>query len=114
MITGVHTLIYSRDPAADRAFFRDVLEFDHVVAHDTWLIFSLPPAELGIHPTMGDAQHEIYLMCDDIAATTAELTAKGVSFAGPPEDQGFGVLAHIRLPGGGLLGIYEPKHPTAI
>lgn len=114
MITGVHTLIYSRDPEADRAFFRDVLEFHHVVAHDTWLIFALPPTELGIHPTDGEPEHEIFLMCDDIAATTTELTAKGVTFTGPPKDEGFGVLTHIRLPGGSLVGIYEPRHLTAI
>jgi predicted enzyme related to lactoylglutathione lyase len=114
MITGIHTLIYSTDPEADRAFFRDVLEFDHVVAHDTWLIFALPPAELGIHPTNGEPQHELFLMCDDIAATTAELTAKGVSFTGPATDEGFGILTQIRLPGGGLLGLYQPKHATAV
>ena len=114
MITGVHTLIYSRDPEADRAFFRDVLQFHHVVAHDTWLIFALPPTELGIHPIDGEPKHEIYLMCDDIATTTAELAAKGVEFIAPPKDEGFGVLAQIRLPGGGLLGIYGARHLTAI
>src|SRR5579875_2502878 len=114
MITGAHTLIYSRDPEADRAFFRDVLEFPHVVAHDTWLIFALPPSELGIHPTDGEPKHELFLMCDDIAATTAELAAKGVEFTGPPTDEGFGILTQIRLPGGGLLGLYEPTHITAI
>lgn len=114
MITGVHSLIYSADPEADRAFFRDVLKFHHVVAHGDWLIFALPPTELGIHPSDGEPKHEIYLMCDDITATVAELTAKGVSFTGPPTDARFGMLAEIRLPGGGLLGIYEPRHPTAI
>ena len=113
MITGVHALIYTTDAAADRAFFRDVLGLEHVDAHDGWLIFALPPAELGVHPTDGEPQHELYLMCDDITATMAELRAKGVEFTGLPTDAGFGQLAGIRLPGGGTLGIYQPRHPTA-
>jgi len=114
MITGTHALIYSQDAAADRAFFRDKLDLHHVEAHEGWLIFALPPAELGIHPTDGESKHELYLMCDDITATVAELTAKGVEFSGPPTDEGFGLLTGIRLPGGGTLGIYEPRHLTAI
>jgi predicted enzyme related to lactoylglutathione lyase len=113
MINGVHGLIYT--PAADevRAFCRDVLGFPWVDAGGGWLIFALPPAELGVHP--GDTNsHELYLMCDDIDATREELSAKGVEFAGPVSDQGFGRVARIALPGGGELALYEPRHPTAI
>ncbi len=113
MITGVHGLIYT--PAADdvRAFFRDVLGFASVDAGGGWLIFALPPAELGVHPADGSSQ-ELYLMCDDIEATRTELSEKGVQFTGPVSDQGFGRVARIRLPGGGELSLYEPRHPTAI
>jgi hypothetical protein len=113
MITGVHGLIYT--PAADevRAFFRDVLEFPSVDAGGGWLIFALPPAELGVHPAEVNA-HKLYLMCDDIEATRAELRDKGVQFSGPIEDQGFGRVATIALPGGGKLALYEPRHPTAV
>jgi predicted enzyme related to lactoylglutathione lyase len=113
MITGVHGLIYS--PAADdvRTFFRDVLEFPSVDAGGGWLIFALPPAELGIHPADANS-HELYLMCDDIEATRAQLSAKGVEFTGPVADQGFGRVANIALPGSGELALYEPRHPTAI
>jgi predicted enzyme related to lactoylglutathione lyase len=113
MITGVHGLIYS--PAADqvRAFFRDVLEFPSVDAGGGWLIFALPPAELGIHPAEVNS-HELYLMCDDIEATRTELSAKGVEFSGPVTDAGFGRVATIILPGGSELAVYEPRHPTAL
>jgi predicted enzyme related to lactoylglutathione lyase len=113
MITGVHALIYT--PAAEevRTFFRDVLEFRSVDAGGGWLIFALPPAELGIHPA-GANSHELYLMCDDIEATVAELRAKGVEFSGPVADAGFGRVATIALPGGSELALYEPRHPTAI
>lgn len=113
VIIGAHAIIYSRDAEADRAFFRDVLRFDSVDAGDGWLIFALPPAELAMHPA--DAgRHELYLMCDDIDATVAELESKGVEFASPVTDQGFGRLTSIALPGGGQLGLYEPRHPVAI
>jgi catechol 2,3-dioxygenase-like lactoylglutathione lyase family enzyme len=114
MINGLHALIYSTDAEADRAFLRDKLGFDHVDAGHGWLIFRMPPAELGVHPTERAAQHELYLMCDDVDTTVAELTAAGVTFAAPPTDAGFGRLAMIRLPGGGDLGLYQPHHPTAI
>jgi catechol 2,3-dioxygenase-like lactoylglutathione lyase family enzyme len=113
MITGTHALIYTSDAAATRAFFRDVLEFPHVDAGDGWLIFRLPPAEIGVHPTAEGGSHELYLMCDDIDAMVSELSAKGVEFTGPPVDAGFGILATMRLPGGGELGMYQPRHPTA-
>jgi predicted enzyme related to lactoylglutathione lyase len=113
VIIGLHTLIYSADADADRAFLRDVLGFEYVDAGHGWLIFSMPPTEMGVHPTDGPGSHEMYLMCDDIEATVAELTARGVAFTQPPTDAGFGRIAMIRLPGGGELGIYQPRHATA-
>jgi len=117
MITGTHAIIYAEDAERTRAFFRDVLDFPSVDAHDGWLIFKLPPPELGIHPTgSGEARsggHELYLMCDDIVATMAELRARGVEFSAPVEERGFGLMATMRVPGGGQLGLYQPKHPTA-
>jgi predicted enzyme related to lactoylglutathione lyase len=117
VITGAHLIIYADDPDRARVFFRDVLELSFVDAHDGWLIFSMPPAELGIHPSSRDAAagstHEIYLMCDDINATVADLRAKGVEFAAPIENQGFGLIARLKVPGAGELGLYEPRHPTA-
>lgn len=114
MFNGVHNIIYATDAEATRAFFRDVLGFDAVDAGHGWLIFALPPAELGIHPTSGKGHHELYLMCDDIHKTVAELKGKGVEFTGPVSDQEWGSLATIRIPGGAELSIYEPRHPTAI
>lgn len=116
MITGVHALIYTRDADADRAFFRDVLGYPHVDAGDGWLIFKLPPAELGIHPADHGTNegHELFLMCDDIVATLAELAAKGVEVVMQPEDRRYGIEGAIRLPGGSALHIYQYKHPTAI
>ena len=114
MITGVHAIVYTQDAEADRAFMRDVLGFPSVDAGGGWLIFALPPAELAAHPTEGAPHHELYLMCDDVEATVAELEAKGVELTGPVTDQGFGRLTSIRLPGGGELGLYEPRHPTPI
>ncbi len=122
MITGTHAIVYAADAEAARAFLRDVLEFPHVDAHDGWLIFKLPPAELGVHPA-GDAgdpstgapsgHHELYLMCDDIEATVADLEAKGVEFTGPVESQGFGLLTRLKVPGAGEIGLYQPRHAVA-
>lgn len=112
MINGVHALIYSTDAVADRAFLRDVLGLRHIDAGEGWLIFALPPAELGVHPTEGSGGHELYLMCEDLESTTAELAAAGAIFARPAQEAGFGRLAMIKLPGGGELGIYQPYHPT--
>ena len=112
MITGAHVIVYSRDADADRAFFRDVLEYPHVDAGGGWLIFKLPPAEVAVHPVEGQSSHELYLMCDDVNATVEQLAAKGVT-CGPVSDQGWGLLTSIRLPGGGELGLYEPRHPKA-
>ena len=114
MITGVHALVFSKDAEAVRAFFRDVLGLPSVDAGGGWLIFALPPAELAAHPAEQSGAHELYLMCDDIAATVEELKAKGVEFATPVTEQGFGLVTRLKLPGGGELGLYEPRHPTAI
>lgn len=116
MIRAVHTLIYSSDAAADRAFLRDVLGWPHVEDGEGsgWLIFKLPPAELGVHPDMGGGPiHEFSLVCDDVEATVAELRGKGVEFTAPVTDQGFGLVTRLRLPGGGELQLYQPKHATA-
>jgi catechol 2,3-dioxygenase-like lactoylglutathione lyase family enzyme len=114
VIAGTHTLVFSDDAEATRAFFRDVLELQYVVAHDTWLIFELPPGELGIHPGPGwsgqAGQHELFFMCHDIEATVAQLQAKGVEFTGPVEDEGFGLVTKFKVPGAGEIGLYEPKH----
>ena len=114
MIGGVHTLIFAEDADTARAFFRDVLGFPHVEAHPGWLIFELPPGELGIHPGPGwsgqTGQHELFLMCHDIARTVAELEQKGVEFVGPVEDEGFGLVTKLKVPGAGEIGLYQPKH----
>jgi catechol 2,3-dioxygenase-like lactoylglutathione lyase family enzyme len=114
VITGVHALVLSRDAEAVRAFFRDVLGLPSVDAGGGWLIFALPPAELAAHPAERSGTHELYLMCDDISATVGDLEAKGVRFTTPVTEQGFGLMTRIELPGGGELGLYEPRHPTAI
>ena len=103
-------------PAAEkvRAFFADVLGLASVDAGGGWLIFALPPAELAVHPDDGDGRHELYLMCDDIHATLAELRDKGVEVARGVSDQGWGLLAAIRLPDGGELPIYQPRHPSPL
>lgn len=116
MITGIHALLYSKDADAVRVLFRDVLGFSAVDAGRGWLIFALPPAELGIHPVeeSGEARAELYLMCDNVESTISELRNKGVEIARPVSDQGWGRVTAIRLPGGGELGLYEPRHPTAL
>ncbi len=113
MITGVHAIVYSEGAEKVREFFRDVLEWPSVDAGGGWLIFALPPAELAVHPIEGRSRHELYLMCDDINTTVAELKDKGLEFTEPVSDQGWGLLTAFELPGGGSLGLYEPRHPTA-
>ena len=119
MITGTHAIIYAEDAELARAFLRDVLQLSYVDAHDGWLIFKLPPIELGIHPagppgsTAPSGHHELYFICDDVHATAAELKSKGVEFTAPIEDQGFGLLTRFRIPGAGEIGLYQPKHATA-
>jgi len=114
VITGVHAVIFTTDAERDRAFFRDVLEFPSVDAGRGWLIFALPPAELAAHPADENDRSELYLMCDDVNATVAELAAKGVEAARPISDEGFGLVTAIRLPGGGELGLYQPRHPSPL
>jgi catechol 2,3-dioxygenase-like lactoylglutathione lyase family enzyme len=114
MINGVHAVIFSPDAAALRQFLRDVLELPSVDAGDGWLIFALPPAELGVHPIEGQGHHELYLMCDDIDATVARLQKKGVEFEAGINDVGFGRIASIRTPDGQRLALYQPSHATAI
>ncbi len=114
MITGVHAIAFSPDAAKLRAFFADVLNLPSADAGGGWLIFALPPAELAVHPTDGSSRHELYLMCDDIHSTLAELRSKGVEVARDVSDQGWGQLAAIRLPDGAEFGIYQPKHPSPL
>jgi predicted enzyme related to lactoylglutathione lyase len=114
VITGVHAIIYTTDADADRSFFRDALGFDAVDAGGGWLIFELPPAELAMHPAETGGGHVLYLMCDDVHATVAQLTARGVEIVRDVTDEGFGLLTAIRLPGGGELGLYEPRHPSPL
>ena len=116
MITGTHLVLASADADADRAFLRDVLGWPFVPAagpDDPWLIFRLPPAEAGIHPTDGEASTQLYLVCDDLDTTMAELRAKGVELDGEPQDQGWGIVTAIRLPSGASIGLYQPRHATA-
>jgi predicted enzyme related to lactoylglutathione lyase len=113
VINGGHVIVYSRDAEADRAFFRDVLEFPHVDAGGGWLIFKLPPSEIAVHPAEGPETQEFYLMCDDVDATVADLVAKGVEFTQPVTQAGWGRLTRLRLPGGGEVGLYEPRHERA-
>ncbi|MGI8878071.1 MAG: VOC family protein [Candidatus Limnocylindria bacterium] len=112
-INGAHVILYSRDADADRAFIRDTLGFAGVDSGGGWLIFKLPPAEIAVHPTDAEAKHEFYLMCDDIERLLAELTAEGVEVSRPISDEGWGLLASIRLPSGSDLPLYEPRHPVA-
>jgi hypothetical protein len=109
MITGAHSIIYSKNPEADRAFLRDVLKLPNVDVGDGWLIFGLPPAEVAIHPSDENDQHEFYLMCDDIEAFVAQMKKSGIA-CGPVDDQGWGLLSQLTLPGGGKLGVYQPRH----
>ncbi len=112
MISGAHMIIYSTDADADRAFFRDVLKFPAIDAGQGWLIFALPPAEIAVHPAAESDTHEVYLMCDDVEATIQELKSRRVDCT-PIADEGWGLLTHIALPGGGRLGLYQPRHPLA-
>lgn len=109
MITGLHTIIYSEKAEQVRAFFRDVLGYPSADAGGGWLIFAMPPAELAVHPA-GASQHELFLMCDDVDATIADLTAKGVR-CGPVTEERWGRLTAIQLPDGAELGLYQPLHP---
>jgi hypothetical protein len=113
-VTGAHVLLYSPEPEALRATLRDVFGWKHVDAGDGWLIFALPPAELGVHPSFGETRHELSLMCDDIRATAADLKEKGIDVRGEPKDLGFGIAVRAILPGGVDVLLYEPRHATVI
>ena len=109
MITGAHSIIYSTNPDADRAFFRDVLNLPNVDVGGGWLIFGLPPAEVAVHPSDKNDVHELYLMCDDVNGFVAEMAQRGVTCEAM-QDQGWGILTQVVLPGGGKLGVYQPRH----
>ena len=111
MISGAHVIIYSTNAEADRRFFRDVLKFPHVDAGDGWLIFALPPSEVAVHPAKR-ASHGLYLMCDDLEATIEELKDKKVECSAPSKQE-WGTIVTVKLPSGGELGLYQPKHPLA-
>jgi catechol 2,3-dioxygenase-like lactoylglutathione lyase family enzyme len=113
MIFAAHVVVYSRDPEADRAFFRDVLGFPAVDAGHGWLIFALPPAECAFHPGEENDVHELYFVCDDLPAEMARLAAQGVS-CGEVEQARWGSITKITIPGGGRIGLYQPRHPMAI
>ena len=109
MITGAHSILYSRNPEADREFLRDVLAFPHVDVGGGWLIFGLPPAEVAVHPGEENDVHEFYLMCDDVEAFIADMQKANIA-CGPVQNQGWGLLTQVQLPGGGHLGVYQPRH----
>ena len=113
MINGSHIILFSSDPEADRAFFAEVLEQPNMDAGDGWLIFRLPPAELAMHPSDGTSSHELYFMCDDVEATMRELRDRGVQFTQDIAEERWGRLTRFRLPGGGEIGMYEPRHQRA-
>jgi len=113
MIFGAHVILYSQDAAADRAFFEDVLGFSSVDAGHGWLIFALPPAELAVHPAEENGRHELYFMCDDLPAEIAALAEQGVRCSEVQEAR-WGSVTRIRLPGGGEVGLYQPRHPSAL
>ena len=109
MLTGAHAIIYSRDAEADRAFFAEVLKLANVDAGGGWLIFALPSAEVAVHPAQENDRHELYLMCADVKAFIAEMKQHNIA-CGDVQDQGWGLLTELMLPGGGKLGVYEPRH----
>ena len=109
MIIGAHSIIYSKEPDADRAFLRDVLKLPNVDVGGGWLIFGLPPAEVAVHPGDKNNVHEFYLMVDDVETLIAEMKKRNIA-CGPVHNQGWGLLTQITLPGGGKLGVYQPRH----
>ncbi|MGA3097068.1 MAG: extradiol dioxygenase [Bryobacteraceae bacterium] len=113
MIFGAHVIVYSKDAGADRAFFREVLGFSSVDAGGGWLIFALPPAEVAVHPAEENDRHELYFMCDDLKTAILALGKKGVRCSEAQEAR-WGSITRIRLPGGGEVGLYQPKHPSAL
>jgi len=113
MMFGAHVIVSSKDAKADRTFLRDVLGLSHVDAGHGWLIFALPPAEVAVHPAEGAGRNELYFMCDDLKAEIASLGKKGVPCSEVQQER-WGSVTHIRLPGGGDVGLYQPKHPLAL
>jgi catechol 2,3-dioxygenase-like lactoylglutathione lyase family enzyme len=113
MIFGAHVILYSKDATADRGFLRDILGFASVDAGHGWLIFALPPAEVAVHPDEGNDRHELYFMCDDLRAEISTLREKGVRCSEVQEAR-WGSVTKIRLPGGSEVGLYQPKHPSAL
>ena len=109
MINGAHSVIYSQDPEVDRAFFRDVLKLPNVDVGHGWLIFGLPPAEVAVHPAESNDRHEFFLMCDDLEKFVAAMAERNIH-CGPVQDEGWGVLTQLSLPGGGKVGVYQPRH----
>jgi hypothetical protein len=109
MVTGAHVIIYSSQPEADRAFLRDVLGLPHVDAGEGWLIFALPPAELAVHPAEASGVHELYLTCGDLEAFVRDMERRGIACEAP-RAQAWGLLTRLKLPGGGSLGVYQPRH----
>jgi hypothetical protein len=109
MISGAHAIVYSTKPDADRAFLRDVLKLTHVDVGGGWLIFGLPPSEVAVHPSEKNDLHELYLICDDVEAFAREMARHNVT-CGPRQDQGWGILTQLTLPGGGKVGVYQPRH----
>ncbi len=113
MISGAHVIVYTKNAEADRAFFRDVLGFKSVDAGHGWLIFALPPAEAAFHPGEKNGVHELYFLCDDLKAEMAALAKKNVACSEIHEER-WGSITKMRLPGGGDIHLYQPKHPKAL
>jgi hypothetical protein len=113
MLYGAHVIVYSKDADADRAFFRDVLEYPFVDAGHGWLIFALPPAEMALHPSDANDAHELYFMCSDVRAFVEAMTEKKIACS-PIDEQRWGSITRVALPGGGKIGVYQPKHPSPI
>ena len=113
-VVGAHMLLYTPEAEAVRAVLRDVFEWEYVEDHPGWLIFALPPSEVGVHPSEGSTQHQICLMCDDLRQTMTELGAKGIEFRGGPKEESFGVTTTMVLPGGVEILLYESRHKTPL
>ncbi|MGP6159396.1 MAG: VOC family protein [Vulcanimicrobiaceae bacterium] len=114
MIGGIHAILYSKHPESVRSFLGEILELPSVDAGEGWPIFAAPPTELAVHPTEGEPEHELYLMCADVHAVVAKLAAKGVETTIPISEQDWGLVTSLRLPGGDEIGLYQPKHPSPI